>query len=164
MSLHLKNLIKERLKEVECEQRCLHCEAYLKFSLSIKEEDEKYWSWEKERILKGFWSTVNEATNEARLASNVFDKPESLKRGMAILINMETGESFIDPRIWFYSLAERRDKESKKKLKHFWVRSGGCSMSWTTPICCEIANATSEEEALEWENKHFDPIKREFRG
>lgn len=87
--------------------------------------------------------------------NKVLTDEEAVKLRMPIAINMKSGDK-VYGRYWFYNLAEKRNKELRKELKHFWIDSGGCSMSWTTPICCELANLTSEEEALEWERENLD--------
>ncbi|MFA5868431.1 MAG: hypothetical protein WC941_01850 [Candidatus Bathyarchaeia archaeon] len=74
---------------------------------------------------------------------------------LPLQIDMESGDTYYG-RFWCYGLAEKRDEELDKEQKHFWILSGGCSMSWMTPICCELANMTSEEEALEWERENFN--------
>jgi len=77
---------------------------------------------------------------------------------MPIQIDMKSGEAWFG-RFWFSSLAEKRDVILRKELKHFWIQSGGCSMSWMTPICCELANATRDEEQIEWEIREFRDLK-----
>ena len=72
-------------------------------------------------------------------------------------IDMKSGQVFFG-RFWCYSLAEVRDEVLVNELKHFWILSGGCSMSWMTPICCEMANCTSMDEASEWEKENFKDL------
>jgi hypothetical protein len=85
----------------------------------------------------------------------VLTDEKAVKLRMPITIDMKSGDTAYG-QFWFYGLAEKRDEELKKELKHFWIQSGGCSMSWTTPMCCELANSTSEEEALEWKRENLD--------
>lgn len=77
---------------------------------------------------------------------------------MPLQINTKSGEVFFG-RFWCYSLAEVRDEVLTEELEHFWILSGGCSMSWMTPICCEMANCTSDEEALKWEKENFKDLR-----
>ena len=123
-------------------KHCPWCEEYIKSYLKddstlAKEELER----DEKRIENGFWASINQVNDEQFLANKALSVEEALKRRMPIQMDMQSGETFFG-RFWCYSLAEERDKVSKQELEHLWFLSGGCSMSWMTPICCELANAT----------------------
>jgi len=113
---------------------------------------------EKERLNVGFWASIKEVQDEQYLANKILSTEVALKMRMPIQIDMKSGEAWFG-RFWFSSLAEKRDVILRKELKHFWIQSGGCSMSWMTPICCELANATRDEEQIEWEIREFRDLK-----
>ena len=134
-------------------EHCPYCEKHIEWWLNfLKEEPDEF---HQQRIEEGFWASIKEVHNEQWLLNNVLNIEEAIKMGMPIAIETKSGNTFFG-RFWFYSLAEKRDEELKKELQHFWILSGGCSMSWITPICCELANMTSEEEVREWERENFN--------
>lgn len=134
-------------------EKCPYCEKHIEWLLrSLEEKPDEF---HRQRIKDGFWGTIKEVHDEEWLMNKVLTDEEAIKLRMPVTIDMESGNA-VYGRYWLHGLAEKRDKELKKELKHFWIESGGCSMSWTTPICCELANMTSEEEALEWERENFD--------
>ena len=113
---------------------------------------------EKTRLKKGFWAQIENVHKIWELSNMVYTTEDAIRMRQPVHINMETGESWFG-RFWFFSLAEKRDNSLKQELEHFWILSGGCSMSWNTPICCEMANYTSDDEALNWEIQEFNDIK-----
>ena len=113
---------------------------------------------EKERLNTGFWASIPEIHDEQYLANKSLCAETALKMRMPIQIDTKSGRISFG-RFWCFSLAEVRDKAWNEKLKHFWIQSGGCSMSWMTPICCELANCTSDEEQIEWEIQNFRDLK-----
>jgi len=113
---------------------------------------------ERERLNKGFWASIKEVHDEQFLVNRTLSVESALKMRMPVQIDTRSGEVFFG-RFWCYSLAEARDEVLDEELRHFWILSGGCSMSWMTPICCEMANCTSDREALEWETKNFTDLK-----
>lgn len=138
---------------------CPWCKKYIEFYLKddgvlSKGELEA----EKERLDKGFWASIKEVHDEQFLTNKTLSVESALKMRMPIQINTKSGGVFFG-RFWCYSLAEVRDEVLEKELKHFWIQSGGCSMSWMTPICCEMANCTSLDEAVKWEKMNFKDLK-----
>lgn len=105
----------------------------------------------------GFWASIREVHDEQFLANKTLNIESALKMRMPIQIDMKNREAFFG-RFWSYQLAEVRDEVLANELKHFWILSGGCSMSWMTPICCEMANCTSMCEALEWEKENLKDL------
>jgi hypothetical protein len=134
----------------ECPWCKEHIDFYLKDDVLSKEDLEA----EKERLSRGFWGSIKEVHDEQFLANKTLSVKSALKMRMPLQIDTKNGEVFFG-RFWCYSLAEARDDALHKDLKHFWILSGGCSMSWMTPICCEMADCTSDDEALEWEKENF---------
>jgi len=139
--------------------KCPWCEKYMEMylrddgTLSKQELEE-----EKQRLNAGFWASIKEVQDEHYLANKALDVKTGLKMNMPVQIDMKSGETSFG-RFWFFSLAKVRDKVSRKELKHLWVQSGGCSMSWATPICCELANSSSNEEQIAWEIQGFKDLK-----
>lgn len=138
---------------------CFWCKKYVDFYLKddgvLSKEDLEA---EKERLDKGFWASIKEVHDEQFLANKTLSVESALKMRMPLQIDTRSGEVFFG-RFWCYSLAEARDKGLDKELRHFWIPSGGCSMSWMTPICCEMANCTSDDEAIEWEKENFEDLR-----
>ena len=139
--------------------KCPWCEKYIEIYLRddgtfAKEELE----WEKERLNDGFWASISEVHDELRIVNKYLPPEAVLEMGMPMQIDMKSGKVSYG-RFWCYSLAEVRDKVLGKELKHFWIQSGGCSISYMTSICCEMANSTSDEEQVEWELHNFSDLK-----
>jgi hypothetical protein len=140
-------------------KHCPWCEEYVKSYLKddgvlTKVEIQE----DGERIDNGFWASIKQVNNEQFLANKALSVEEALKRRMPVQIDMRNGGAFFG-RFWCYSLAEERDKVSKEALEHLWILSGGCSMSWMTPICCELANATDTVEQISWEIENFAALE-----
>jgi hypothetical protein len=129
-------------------EHCSYCKKYIKAYLKNDPE-----GFDQKRIEKGFWASVKEVNDEQWLLNNIFNVEEAIKMRMPVHIDIESGNTLFG-RFWCYSLAEKRDEEQKKETQHFWIESGGC-MHYMTPICCELANISSEEEAREWEQENF---------
>jgi len=110
-----------------------------------------------ERIKNGFLASIREVQDEQYIANKTLTLESVLKMRLPVHIDREN-ESTSFGRFWAYSLAEIREKVLNKKLQHFWILSGGCNMSWMTSICCELANCTSDIEALEWEKENFKDL------
>ena len=140
------------------EIKCPWCKKYIDFYLCHGDLSEQEFEQEKERVNTGFWASIKEVQDEQYLLNKCFDIESALKMEMPIQIDMRKGTTFFG-RFWFFSLADERNKILQKELTHFWIQSGACSMSFTTPICCELANATSALEQLEWEIQEFRDLK-----
>lgn len=141
------------MSECPCKR---HIEFYLRDDGVLSKEDLEA---EKERLDKGFWASIKEVHDEQFLANKTLSVESALKMRMPVQIDTKSGEVFLG-RFWCYLLAEARDEVLDEKLRHLWILSGGCSMSWMTPICCEMANCTSDDEALEWEIENFKDLKK----
>jgi|GEM_PF-4521212 len=143
--------------------KCPWCEKYIETYLDPNsplnpgEINEKELKIEKERLNKGFWATIDEAEYELYLLNKNLTPEKALELGFPIHINVKNGEIFVG-RLWFYELAKLRDKALMKKLKHFWILSGGCSKTWITPICCEMATFSSDLEQVKWEIDLFPSL------
>lgn len=138
--------------------KCPWCKAYLESYLKDNGSlTEKELEDEKERLKAGFWASIKQVHDEQYLANKAWNTETALKMRMPIQIDMRSGETFLGR--FCCSLAEERDKVSNEEVEHLWILSGGCSMSWMTPICCELANVTSDLEQLEWEIEEFDELK-----
>jgi len=144
--------------------KCCWCEKYIKNYLEDTGAlDEEAIKREEMRINDGFWSSINNVHREWELANQTFSDVDAVvKMRMPLHIDMKSGETH-SGRFWMYSLAEKRDQVMEKEQEHFWIMSGGCSMSWTTPICCELGNNSSDDEALEWELTNFDTLINETK-
>jgi len=143
--------------------KCPWCEKYVEFyseeSGNLTEEDIEE---EKDRLKSGFWSSIENVQYEWELINKRLTTEAALKMRMPVHIDMKSGETHFG-RFWMYSLAENRDQVMKEALEHYWILSGGCSMSWTTPICCELANVTSDSEAIEFEMQKFKDLIQQTR-
>lgn len=142
--------------------KCPWCKKYINAYLSPNSPlsdgfSEQDLEEERERLNRGFWASIAEVHDEQYLMNRVLDVKGALEMRMPIHIDMRSGRISFG-RFWFYSLAELRDRVLKEELKHFWIPSGGCSMFWVTPICCELANVSSPEEQLTWELELFPSI------
>lgn len=144
--------------------KCCWCEKYLKnYSEDTGALNEVQIKREEMRIKDGFWSSINNIHQEWELANQTFSDVDAVvKIRMPLHIDIKFGETHFG-RFWMYSLAEKRDQVMEKEQEHFWILSGGHSMSWTTPICCELGNISSDDEALEWELTNFDSIINETK-
>ena len=138
---------------------CPWCELYVKWYLrnddTLSNEENKQ---DRKRIHDGFWATITQVNDEQFLANKALSLEAALKQRLPVQIDLESGNSYFG-RFWFYEMAEQRDKALSEQLEHFWFPSGGCSMSWTTPICCELANATDPMEQIQWEKSNFPELK-----
>jgi hypothetical protein len=81
-----------------------------------------------------------------------------LKQRLPVQIDL-ANENISFGRFLCYDMAEQRNQVLDEPLEHFWFVSGGCSMSWTTPICCELGNVTDAIEQIRWEKRNFPELK-----
>lgn len=137
---------------------CPWCERYIKrYSSNNGTLSEDELEQDRERIKNGFWASIVQVDGEHFLANKVLNLEDALKKRMPVQVDTASGRAVFG-RFWCCSVAEQKDKVLNEALEHFWFLSGGCGMSWTTPICCELASATSSEEQLEWEKENFPDI------
>ena len=138
---------------------CPWCELYVKWYLRddgtlSNEEKER----DRKRIHDGFWASITQVNDEQFLANKALSVEEALKRRLPVQIDLASGSSHFG-RFWCFEMAEQRDQVLDDQLEHFWFLSGGCSMSWMTPICCELANATDFMEQIQWEKGNFPEMR-----
>jgi len=127
---------------------CELCEKYVSYYLNTDRN-----GFDKRRIDRGFWATIREVNDERWLLNNILTADSAFRLRMPVHIDMRSGKKLIG-RFWFYGLAEKRDMQSNKELRHFWIDSGA-HMQHRIPICCELANITSEKEATSWERENL---------